>query len=642
MLRNLVPASRIRRTLVMLLALVTGLIVTTAMPAGAAVTRWTIVPTPNTDPTVPNSLFGLSCVGSSDCWAVGDVSMGPYNLESLAEHWNGTAWSIVPTPNPSASTFNAFNGVTCVSGSDCWATGIGNGTSTTDQTLAEHWNGAAWSIVPTPNPSAVSILGGVTCVASSDCWTVGHDEVGSGTLAEHWNGSAWTVVTTPALSATGGELGSVSCAGTSDCWAVGDALDLTATRQTLAEHWNGSTWSVVTTPDTSATEGNSLADVSCITGGDCWAVGVADSGGGGTGQTLAEHWNGTAWSIVPTANTSSSLSNDAASVSCVNSADCWMVGNAVSGTGTQQTLAERWNGTAWSIVPTANTSVSEVNGLASVSCLAGSDCWSVGEAASGSGGTQQTLAERETGSGYWEVAADGGIFAFGDATFYGSEGGHPLNSPVVGMAATPDGGGYWEVAADGGIFAFGDATFYGSEGGQTLNAPIVGMAATPDGHGYWEVASDGGIFAFGDATFYGSEGGQTLNAPIVGMAATPDGHGYREVASDGGIFAFGDATFFGSEGGQPLNSPVVGMDAADGGGYWEVAADGGIFAFGDATFYGSEGGQTLNAPIVGMDAADGGGYWEVASDGGIFAFGDAQFFGSMGGVHLHAPMVGMS
>jgi hypothetical protein len=79
--------------------------------------------------------------------------------------------------------------------------------------------------------------------------------------------------------------------------------------------------------------------------------------------------------------------------------------------------------------------------------------------------------------------------------------------------------GYQEVASDGGIFTFGDAGFYGSEGAKPLNRPIVGMAATPDGQGYWMVASDGGIFAFGDAGFYGSEGAKPLNRPIVGMAA---------------------------------------------------------------------------------------------------------------------------
>ncbi len=246
-------------------------------------------------------------------------------------------------------------------------------------------------------------------------------------------------------------------------------------------------------------------------------------------------------------------------------------------------------------------------------------------------------------SGYAEAASDGGIFSFGDASFYGSMGGQHLNAPVVGMAATPYGGGYWLVAADGGIFSFGDAAFYGSMGGWHLNAPIVGIAATPDGGGYWLVAADGGIFSFGDATFRGSMGGRHLNQPIVGMAPSSDGGGYWLVAADGGIFSFGDAIFRGSMGGRHLNQPIVGMaPTPDGGGYWLVAADGGIFSFGDAAFYGSMGGQHLNQPIVGMAATpDGGGYWLVAADGGIFSFGDASFAGSMGGQHLNAPVVGM-
>ncbi len=122
--------------------------------------------------------------------------------------------------------------------------------------------------------------------------------------------------------------------------------------------------------------------------------------------------------------------------------------------------------------------------------------------------------------GYRLAAADGGIFSFGGAAFYGSMGGKPLVAPVVGMASTPDGAGYWEVAADGGIFAFGDAAFYGSMGGTPLHAPIVGMAVTPGG-GYDEVAADGGLFSFGGAPFFGSTGGHPLDAPIVGMAMTP-------------------------------------------------------------------------------------------------------------------------
>ena len=77
------------------------------------------------------------------------------------------------------------------------------------------------------------------------------------------------------------------------------------------------------------------------------------------------------------------------------------------------------------------------------------------------------------------------------------------------------------MASDGGIFTFGDAGFFGSQGGKALNKPIVGIAATPDGKGYWEVASDGGIFTFGDAAFSGSLGAVALNAPIVGIATSP-------------------------------------------------------------------------------------------------------------------------
>jgi subtilase family serine protease len=177
------------------------------------------------------------------------------------------------------------------------------------------------------------------------------------------------------------------------------------------------------------------------------------------------------------------------------------------------------------------------------------------------------------------LAADVRSFAPG-GTFFGSMGGIPLTAPVVGLASTPAGRGYWEVASDGGIFAFGNAGFLGSMGGKVLDRPIVGIAATPDGGGYWEVASDGGVFSFGDAGFLGSMGGKVLNRPIVGIAATPDGGGYWEVASDGGVFSFGDAGFLGSMGGHPLARPVVGMASnPDRTGYWEVASDGGLFAF---------------------------------------------------------------
>ena len=254
------------------------------------------------------------------------------------------------------------------------------------------------------------------------------------------------------------------------------------------------------------------------------------------------------------------------------------------------------------------------------------------------------LAGTPLATGYRLVAADGGVFSYGGATFEGSAGSLALDRPVVGIAGTSDGGGYWLVASDGGVFAYGDARFFGSTGGTHLDAPIVGMAATPDGGGYWLVASDGGVFAYGDARFFGSTGGTHLDAPIVGMAATSNGHGYWLVASDGGVFSYGNATFDGSTGGDVLNAPIVGIAATSvGNGYWLVAADGGVFAYGSAGFAGSAGSLALRKPITGIATTpDGDGYWLVASDGGVFAYGAAAFAGSAGSLTLQKPVVGMA
>ena len=187
------------------------------------------------------------------------------------------------------------------------------------------------------------------------------------------------------------------------------------------------------------------------------------------------------------------------------------------------------------------------------------------------------IAATPSGQGYWITTTSGTVAHFGDAADEGSLGtlGISPAAPMVGIAATT-GAGYWLVAADGGVFSLGAAAFYGSMGGTTLNTPVVGMARTPDGKGYWLVAADGGVFSFGDAAFYGSMGGTTLNAPIVGMAAAAGGHGYWLVAADGGVFSFGAAEFLGSLGASPppASTPVVAM-AADsmGHGYWLTTTD---------------------------------------------------------------------
>ena len=237
--------------------------------------------------------------------------------------------------------------------------------------------------------------------------------------------------------------------------------------------------------------------------------------------------------------------------------------------------------------------------------------------------------------GYWINAADGGVFSFGNAQFYGSTGGMRLNQPVVAMASTHDAAGYWEVASDGGVFSFGDAAFHGSTGSIRLNRPVVGMATTPGGAGYWLVASDGGIFAYGDAQFYGSTGSLRLNKPIIGMVPTHDGGGYWLIASDGGVFAYGDAGFFGSLGGAPPSTALVGVaPTPDGGGYWVLGANGTVYGFGDAPHVGLSGNSpalsTMKSPMTGLiPDFSGRGFDAVNGNGQVFAFGDAPYFGDV-------------
>ncbi|WP_298337198.1 hypothetical protein [Ferrimicrobium sp.] len=188
--------------------------------------------------------------------------------------------------------------------------------------------------------------------------------------------------------------------------------------------------------------------------------------------------------------------------------------------------------------------------------------------------------------GYWVVTNAGVIYNFGDAMRFvgvsiygitGLTGTHPLAAPIVGLSPTPDGKGLYLVAADGGVFNFGDAKFLGNTytlgitgltGTHPLAAPIVGMTLTPDGNGYLLIAADGGVFNFGDAKFLGNTytlgitgltGTHPLNAPIVGGTYVPGSQaGYYLFGADGGVFNFGTAPFEGSNANTHLGAPVIG------------------------------------------------------------------------------------
>jgi hypothetical protein len=252
--------------------------------------------------------------------------------------------------------------------------------------------------------------------------------------------------------------------------------------------------------------------------------------------------------------------------------------------------------------------------------------------------------------GYWEAAADGGVFSFGGAQFYGSvpgvlQPGQTLNSPIVAMADTPDHGGYWLFAGDGGVFAFGDAQFYGSvpgvlQPGQVLNGPIVAAEATPDGGGYREFAADGGVFDFGDAQFYGSLPGSHIipDQPISAAVSTPIGQGYWLVAQDGGVFTYGNAQFEGSAAGEIFGKVVSMATTPDGLGYWLFLAEGPVAHEGDAEA-GLGGASNIAGTIVfGQSTSTGKGYWEFSSKGDVYTFGDAPNEGSLVNAHLNAPI----
>jgi len=220
------------------------------------------------------------------------------------------------------------------------------------------------------------------------------------------------------------------------------------------------------------------------------------------------------------------------------------------------------------------------------------------------------IASTSTGDGYWVAAEDGGVFAFGDAAFYGSIGSTTLNQPIVGIASTPSNRGYWLVGRDGGVFAFGDAEFYGSASPTNLNQPIVGIAAAAGGTGYWLVARDGGVFSFGDAPFLGSVTELGIGTAVVGIAATPSRDGYWLVAGDGGVFTFGDASYVGSASAIGVHDAVAVAPGSTG--YWVARRSGAVLGFG--TGHDTIGAHTVNpagSVTAGIAVHSGGGYWTV-------------------------------
>jgi hypothetical protein len=212
--------------------------------------------------------------------------------------------------------------------------------------------------------------------------------------------------------------------------------------------------------------------------------------------------------------------------------------------------------------------------------------------------------------GYWLDASDGGVFSFGDTQFYGSIPGlglHPagsglpnsLNAPVVGMVPSIDDGGYFMVAKDGGVFAFGDAHFAGScPGIGGCSGAAVAVMPDASGNGYWLVTQTGNVYSFGDAPYYGGPGAQTV--PVTSAVRTPDGGGYWVLFANGVVAPYGDAGNYGDAAGAfgGLNPATAIFTTSDGGGYWIASANGTVDQFGDAPNDGGMSGTHLNGSII--------------------------------------------
>jgi hypothetical protein len=348
--------------------------------------------------------------------AVGFSAVTSSRNKPLIERWNGLKWSIVASPNPSSTSTAQLLGVSCSSATNCLAVGYAHFTGVhRDKTLIERWNGTTWSIVASPSPASPtwgSRLHAISCVGSTFCAAVGSKgvggDVGSNMLVEKWNGASWSLVpTTSPANARYLTLDGVSCTNSLQCFAVGSYLG-PAFGLSLAERWNGAGWSKVGVPRPELGDMNWLSSVSCRSSANCTAVGAYDVGGTLRNDALIDHWNGSAWSVVSQFSPGRPYM-ELNGVSCAGTKTCVAVGRSYSWTmpgpdTNVRTLAERWNGTGWSIVASPNRG-SNFSVLNAVSCTSTLGCMAVGTSSTPNvTGSDKTLVERWNGT-KWSVLA---------------------------------------------------------------------------------------------------------------------------------------------------------------------------------------------------------------------------------------------
>jgi hypothetical protein len=367
-----------------------GSLVVACGPAGAA-PSWSVTASPHPSGATASELDGVACTNPTNCFAVGNYYTSSGKLRTLVERMSGTSWSVIPGASPKGAVTSRLDGVSCPTASFCAAVGTwSNGTA--QLTLVAHWNGKAWAVAASPNPSVSygsdNRLYGVSCASASNCFAVG-TAASNGplrTLVERWDGKKWAIVASPnPKGATHSSLLAVSCAGASNCsatgfWYVRPRAD-GGTTTTLVERWNGAAASVVTSPNPKNADNSTLGGVSCPSLAKCVAVGQYEP----PGKTLTERLNGQSWSVIPTPNPLGASSSFLDAVSCSSATRCFAAGGFRKA-GVGSTLIERYDGTKWSVAYTANPGFESI--LRGVSCPTTQFCIAVGTAAA------QTLVER--------------------------------------------------------------------------------------------------------------------------------------------------------------------------------------------------------------------------------------------------------
>lgn len=376
-------------TILTVLFLLSGVVQAASTSGGT----WNVVVSPNVTSN-NNVLNGVAAFSKGDAWAVGYNYPGTGGGQTLTEHWNSNGWSIVASPNPGAN-FDDLNGVVAISTRYVLAVGLQVNSSNVEQTLIESGRVGGWSVIPSPNVvGSGNALFGVSGVATNDIWAVGFS-FSSGnpqkTLIEH-SYNKWSIVPSPSPGTAGNSLRSVVALNKNNVWAVGSTNNTGGYSQTLIEHWDGTAWSVVPSPNV-GTNNNGLTGITAVSKNDLWAVGSFTDGSTSLGETLIEHWDGTTWSVVPSPNPGVGM-NYLTSVSAVSANKIWAVGSAFSSNSlTSQTLIEFWNGSNWSVVtsPSPGSSYNILYGVTRAPYTEHE--WTVGYSNSGNNGLYQTLIE---------------------------------------------------------------------------------------------------------------------------------------------------------------------------------------------------------------------------------------------------------